>query len=253
LAESGLHLAEQVQSADDPAAQPHRQRVGRAIARMDARCVKLWPPLLDLVEVDVHELLTGAEAVQSRPLGVLQHEQLEHPGFLGGRCHHLQAPMVISQDQPSGVGLQQLDAAVAQQVEKVDDVEVIDKRVGELDEHSAEALLTGHDLLPFRSVSCQLRMAGSLIMIVVWAEGQPSGDNLVGEFEERPIGGVGAGLQQQQRLGQTDARLHRDHPSRLMDFSMPVGRLRQQRMHLPRRSSARLAAQGWHGGSGGIP
>ncbi len=64
----------------------------------------------------------------------MQLEQFQEPGGLAGRGHHTQfAPRVGKQQAGSG-DVQQLDAAVRQYVQEVDDIEVGDHGVGQLDE-----------------------------------------------------------------------------------------------------------------------
>lgn len=65
LAQRRAPGAEEVESPDDLAPQPERQRVGRAEARVPGGRVELWQSLAELAEVDVRDLLPGGVAVQT--------------------------------------------------------------------------------------------------------------------------------------------------------------------------------------------
>jgi hypothetical protein len=80
-------------------------------------------------------------AVQARTLVVLQLEQLEQADLFAGRRHHSQLASGIGEEDAGGVDVEQLDAAVGQHREQVDDVELSDEGVGELDERLRYELL----------------------------------------------------------------------------------------------------------------
>ena len=97
--------------------------------------------------------LAGAEAVHAGALVGLQLEQLQQPGPFRGGGHHLQRALLVGQQQPGRGDAQQLDAPLGQHVQEVDHVEVVDERVGHLDEHVGQLDL-GHltHPLPYRNV-----------------------------------------------------------------------------------------------------
>jgi len=77
--------------------------------------------------------LAGSEAVQARALVALQLEQLKQPGGLARGGHHAQFPARVGQQQPGGGDVKQLNAALGQHVQEVNDVEIGDHGVGKLD------------------------------------------------------------------------------------------------------------------------
>jgi PPOX class probable F420-dependent enzyme len=81
---------EQVQRADDLAAQPHRQRLHGPEPRLRGGVREPGPALVRAGQVGGGDGLAGAEAFQAGPLVVLQLEQLQQPGKSGWRgriCH----------------------------------------------------------------------------------------------------------------------------------------------------------------------
>jgi hypothetical protein len=79
---------EEVERADDRAAQPHRQRVDGAEPGGERLVREARPTAVGPGQVLVHDRRPTAVAVQARPLLGLQLEQLEHPHHLAGRRHH---------------------------------------------------------------------------------------------------------------------------------------------------------------------
>jgi hypothetical protein len=58
-------------------------------------------------------------------------DQLEQTGLLARRRHHVQHPGAVPQQHARGVGAQDQHTALGQLGEQLDDVEVVDQRVGE--------------------------------------------------------------------------------------------------------------------------
>jgi hypothetical protein len=74
------------------------------------------------------------EAVEARPLVVLDLEQLEQPDLLGRGADHPELAIVVSKQDPGCGDLQQVDAARRQHGEHFDHIKVIDERVDDLEE-----------------------------------------------------------------------------------------------------------------------
>ena len=79
----------------------------------------------------------GVEAVEARPLVVLDLEQLEQPDLLGRGADHPEMADRVGQQDPGRGDFQQLDAARRQHGEHFDHVEVVDEGVDDLDESIA--------------------------------------------------------------------------------------------------------------------
>ena len=113
----------------------------------------------------------------------------------------MQDTSLVGKDQTRRVGLQQFHASIAQSVEQVENVEVVDKGVGKLDEDMREALLPAHMLPPFQAGRIRgCGLGDSFMMVVLRVKGHLPGDHVLGEFAKGPFFGVGTGAQQQQRL-----------------------------------------------------
>ena len=86
------HLArvgvEQVEGADDGAAQPHGQRVHRMEPGGERLGREPGPAAVDGGEVLVHDRLAGAVAVEARAFLGLQFEQLQDAHRLARGGHH---------------------------------------------------------------------------------------------------------------------------------------------------------------------
>ena len=82
LAERAGLGAEQVQRADDLVPQPHRQGMDGAEPGLRRGGGEPGPPVILLDQAGRGDRPPGAEAVQARPLVVLDLEQLDQPGRL---------------------------------------------------------------------------------------------------------------------------------------------------------------------------
>jgi hypothetical protein len=135
---------EQVEGADDLVAEAHRHGVGHAEADVAGGVGEDRPPVLGRAQIDVRYGLTGGEAVQAGAFVPLQFEQLQQVRRLVGVGDHLQGAALVVEHQAGGVGVDQFDAALGQDLQEVEDVELLDQRVGQLDEHLCQALLPHH-------------------------------------------------------------------------------------------------------------
>ena len=81
-----------------------------------------------------------AEAIQARALVVLDLEQLDQPGRLAGRRCHPQLAARVGQHHPGRRHGEQRDAAVGEEVQEVDHVEIGDHGVRQVDECAREQL-----------------------------------------------------------------------------------------------------------------
>jgi hypothetical protein len=88
--------------------------------------------------------LAGPKAVETRPLVVLQLEQLEQTRVLLGRGDEAQVASMVGKQQAGSVCLQQAHAVVSEAMHVLDDVVLVDKRVGELDEGLGQVLWLPH-------------------------------------------------------------------------------------------------------------
>jgi hypothetical protein len=98
-------------------------------------------------QVDVGDRVTGAVAVEARPLLVLELEQLEQTSLIARRRHHLQVAALIGEQDPRRADVEHRDAPVGQRRQEVDDVEVVDQRVSQLHERlRQQGLVRARDL-----------------------------------------------------------------------------------------------------------
>ena len=136
--------AEQVEGADDGAPQPHRQGVHRVEPGGEGFGREPGPATVDRGQVLVHDRLAGAVAVEARAFLGLQLEQLEQAHRLAGRRHHPEVAVGRDEHQPGGGDVEHVDAAVGEQGEQLDHVEVVDQGVGQLHECPGEQCFSGH-------------------------------------------------------------------------------------------------------------
>jgi len=139
---AGAHL-EQVEGADDLAAQPHGQRVHRTEAGTERLGGEPGPTMAVGGQIDFEDRLTGVVAVETRALAGLQFEQLQPAHRLAGGGHHPQITVGTDQHEPGGPDSQHLDATVGEQGQQLHDVEVRDERVGQLHERRGQQRLSG--------------------------------------------------------------------------------------------------------------
>lgn len=116
------------------------------------RGVRTVPPRRRCVggEVSVDDRLPAVERVEARSVVVLQLEQLEELGTLGGGRHEMRAFLGVGeQDAYGGVAGEPGDA-VGEHLQEFDQVELVDERVGDLDEDFRQAFRRygGHGCLP---------------------------------------------------------------------------------------------------------
>lgn len=91
---------------------------------------------------------TGVETLGTRAFIGLDLEQLEQPGLFGGRGHHPQRAALVGQEQASRGHIQHIGAAHRHPVQEVHQVEVVDQRVGHLDECFGYPLIILDTFLP---------------------------------------------------------------------------------------------------------
>ena len=82
----------------------------------------------------VDDGMAAAVAVQAGSFLRLQLEQFDDAHGLVGGCHQSQLAVGGDEHDPGGGDVEDLDAAIRQGGQQVDDVEVVDEVVGELDE-----------------------------------------------------------------------------------------------------------------------
>ena len=148
VAERAPSGAEQVQRADHLPPQPQGHRVGGAEPDLACGPGEDRPPVRGGGEVDVGDDLAGGEAVQARPLLLLQLEELQQARGLVGVRDQSQVAALVVEHQPRGVGVDQLDAALGEGLQQVHHVELLDQGVGQFDEDLGQALLTHHAIPP---------------------------------------------------------------------------------------------------------
>ena len=87
---------------------------------------KVRPASVDGGQILIHHGKPGAVAVQARPLLCLQFEELQHPHGVARRCHYPQLPIRLSEHQAGCVHLENFDATISEQCQKLNDVEIGD-------------------------------------------------------------------------------------------------------------------------------
>jgi hypothetical protein len=138
--------AEQVKPADRLLAQPQRKRRHGPESGLERERGEQRPAHAVSVEITADDRRTGADAVQARPLVVLQLEDLEQPGFLTRGRDDGEVALQVVEQQPGGRDVQQADTRRGQPVEQVDDVVVFDEAVREHHERVGQFLLAAEDV-----------------------------------------------------------------------------------------------------------
>ena len=110
--ELALHLAEQVQRADDLSAQPHRERVHRAVPARDGFRREAGPSSERRRQVGAAHGLTGAIAVEAGALVVLYLEQLEQLHPVTRRRRDVDRARRVGEEQAGLRQLEELDGAL---------------------------------------------------------------------------------------------------------------------------------------------
>lgn len=136
--------SEQVEGADDPVPQPHRDGVHRPEPGRQCHRPEVGPPAVRDGKVLVHGHQTGPEAVRARALLGLQLEQLHDPHRLTGGRHHPEFAFGRHNHHAGGGDVEDLHAPVGEQREQLDDVELVDQGVGQLDQGRYQQALRCH-------------------------------------------------------------------------------------------------------------
>jgi hypothetical protein len=140
------HLGtEEVEGTDDVAAQAHRDGVSGAETHLDGDRGEPGPASIGCGEVLVDDRSAALEGVEAGSFVGLQFEQLDEAHRFAGRRDELELPGGGRQHDAGGGDVEHVDTAVGQRGEKVDDVEVVDERVGEIDHRAGKHGLAVHD------------------------------------------------------------------------------------------------------------
>jgi hypothetical protein len=146
-----------IQRPDGLAAHAHRDRLHRAKPHLYGHRRERRPTTGIGREVLAEHRRAAAVALKAWPLLILGLQQVQRVGALAGGGHHSQHAGGVGKQQPGLGAVQQLHAALRQTVQKLDHVEVLDHRVGQLDEGPHNSLLSCHDLI---SISISLAPGG---------------------------------------------------------------------------------------------
>jgi hypothetical protein len=139
------HRAKQIQRPDGLAARAHRDYLHRAKPHLYGHRRERRPTTGIGREVLAEHRRSAAVALKAWPLLVLGLQQVQRVGALAGGGHHSQHAGGVGKQQPRLGAVQQLHAALRQTVQELDHVEVLDHRVGQLDEGLHNPLLSCHD------------------------------------------------------------------------------------------------------------
>ena len=90
-----------------------------------------WPPLCRLGQIPDADRCAGVEALHARALVGLKLHQLHPIGLLVAGGNNPQIAHSVGQQDPGRLGSEQLDAIGNQAIQQIDDVIVIDHRVGQ--------------------------------------------------------------------------------------------------------------------------
>ena len=161
--------------------------------------------------------------------------------------------LLVGEHQAGGVGGQQFDAALDQGVQEVDDVEADDQRVGQFHEDPGDAFLSGHHCPPSRLWTLWPSRPGHALSDSSRDRtAVPATQDVPGDRQHRPVRGVCAGPQQQQRVHQRDPGLRGDHPGCLVDLGPVGGEPGELRMQPAGRIGQRLQVQQHRGRGVGV-
>ena len=124
---------EDIQRPNNDITEPKRKCAHSSISRGPRLGREEWPSLVGSKIMDGNR---GASrvALEARPFVILQLEKLEQTCLLRRGGDELQVSSLISEQDASRAGLEQLDASIAEQRQKLNEVEIIDEGVGELHE-----------------------------------------------------------------------------------------------------------------------
>jgi len=136
---------EDVHRSDGHVAQPQREAVCGLETEFGGPGSEGRPAVVCRGDQDVGNFLARAMGVQTRPLGVLELEQLQQAGILARRRHEPERVVVVREHQTGGTAGGDLRGTAGHMVQKVDQIKLVDQRVGDLDEEIRQA--TGADLI----------------------------------------------------------------------------------------------------------
>ena len=220
-------------------------------------------------QVLVHDRLAGAVAVEARAFLGLQLEQLQHAHGLAGGGHHPQVAVGRDQHEPGRGDVEHVDAAVGEQRQQLDHVEVGDERVGQLHERPGEHRFSRHRDLPSRRPRPARfrpserdrgpsyddpdgRRAYGRADVGLTARGPSrrsgrrsaaSGHHVSGDVGEGTVVAEGVGPQPDERLADADVELGGDHARGLVHHVLEVGARLQLGGERPRRRVRPAAAR----------
>jgi hypothetical protein len=130
-AERGRAEAQQVQCTDDLATKAQRHALHPAEPVPQGLVGEHRPTITCLLEIGGVHLLTAAEGIETGPVAVLDLEQLEEPCAFARRGDRLEVAGRGCEEDTGFIDPDQCDTALAEVLQEVDDVVVVDQGVGE--------------------------------------------------------------------------------------------------------------------------
>jgi hypothetical protein len=128
-------------------AQTHGQGLDRAEAAAVGCRDEAWPAVDLAGQVGDDHLCAGAEALQAGAFVVLELEELQQAYLFVGGGHDAEFAVAVREQHPGRTGAEHAHAAVGEQAQEVDQVEVGDQVVRQLDEGLGQELLIHRDTL----------------------------------------------------------------------------------------------------------